>query len=221
MNDSNKSLRNLIVDGPASIGQRMRSRRWEWFRDQFPEIGSMSVIDLGGTAEAWLRAPVRPASVHVVNLEPESANPAAEWIRAEQGDACNLPGHILSGTYDMVFSNSVLEHVGGHVQRMKFAESVHKLASAHWVQTPYRYFPVEPHWLFPGFQFLSLAARAQVSRAWPLAHSKSASRSDGLEAAMGVELLSRSEMAYYFPSSVIRAERIVGMTKSVIAIKAA
>ncbi len=37
-----------------------------------------------------------------------------------------------------------------------------------WVQTPYRYFPIEPHWIFPGFQFLPLSARTEISRRWPL-----------------------------------------------------
>ena len=221
MSDNSKSMRNLLVDGPASVGQRMRARRWEWFRSQFPDIGSMSVIDLGGTVEAWMRAPVRPASVHVVNLESEPAAVTADWIRADTGDACDLPRHITGGTYDLVFSNAVIEHVGGHVQRMRFAENVHKLADRHWVQTPYRYFPVEPHWLFPGFQFLPLAVRAQVSRKWPLVHTKSSSRLEGLEAAMGVELLSRSEMMYYFPSSAIYPERVAGITKSLVAIKTA
>jgi hypothetical protein len=216
-----KSMRNLLVDGPTSVGQRMRSRRWEWFRSQFPDIESMSVIDLGGTVDAWVRAPVRPALVHVVNLEPEPTIITPDWIHADRGDACDLPQHIISGTYDIVFSNAVIEHVGGHAQRMRFAEAVHKLAIRHWVQTPYRYFPIEPHWLFPGFQFLPLAIRAEVSRKWPLVHTKSSSRREGLEAAMGVELLSRSEMAYYFPSSRICSERVGGLTKSLVAIKTA
>ena len=39
-----------------------------------------------------------------------------------------------------------------------------ELAQLHWVQTPYRYFPVEPHFLFPGFQFLPLTVRAVLMR---------------------------------------------------------
>jgi hypothetical protein len=142
-------------------------------------------------------------------------------MRADQGDACNLPDHIKNGSYDLVFSNSVLEHVGGHAQRARFAESVHKLANSHWIQTPYRYFPIEPHWLFPGFQFLPLTVRAGLSQRWPLVHTKSSSRREGLEAALWVELVSRAEMSYYFPSSAIRAERIAGIAKSLIAIKSA
>jgi hypothetical protein len=189
------------------------------FRAEFPGIDSMSVIDLGGTVEAWLRAPLRPASVHVINLEPQPEE-MADWIRADQADACDLPDRIAGGGYDLVFSNSVIEHVGGHSQRIRFAEAVHKLADRHWVQTPYRYFPVEPHWLFPGFQFLPVTARAGLSQRWPFAHSPSHDRQSGLRAVMAVELLSRTEFAFYFPHSVIRYEHMLGAVKSLIAIKA-
>jgi len=111
----------------------------------------------------WLRAPFRPATIHIVNLQaPPSEVPA--WMRVDQGDACALSDAIASGKYDLVFSNSVLEHVGGHAQRARFADNVHALSTRHWVQTPYRYFPVEPHWLSQGFQFLPLSARAEWAR---------------------------------------------------------
>jgi hypothetical protein len=215
------SIRKRIVEGPGSPGERRRARRWEWVREEFPEIESMSVIDLGGTAQSWLRTSIRPALVHIVNLEPSSQQPPAPWIRQDRADACDLPSHISDGRYDLAYSNAVIEHVGGHSQRMRFAETVHKLAERHWVQTPYRYFPVEPHWLFPGFQFLPVNARAELSRRWPLVHTRSESREQGLRAAMSVELLSRTEMTFYFPDSALRTERMMGMVKSLIAVKTA
>ena len=212
------ALRNRVVDAPDSVGARKRARRWQWLREAFPGIGSMSVIDLGGTVETWLRAPVRPGAVHVVNLEAPPAE-VPDWIRADRADACDLPEHIAGSRYDLVFSNSVIEHVGGHAQRMRFAAAVHRLAPKHWVQTPYRYFPIEPHWLFPGFQFLPLVVRGEISHRWPLMHTPSASRSEGITAAMEVELLSRTELGYYFPDSVLRQEKAMGLVKSLIAVK--
>jgi hypothetical protein len=212
------ALRDRFVEAPGSVGERMRARRWESFEATFPGIGSMSVIDLGGTVEAWQRAPVRPAAVHVLNLEAPPADVPA-WIEADQADVCDLPGHIALRDYDLVFSNAVIEHVGGYAQRLKFAAAVHRLAPKHWIQTPYRYFPIEPHWLFPGFQFLPLAARAEVSRRWPLVHTQSASHSEGVDAALGVELLSRTEMVCYFPGSTLRYEKMMGMIKSLIAVR--
>ena len=212
------ALRGYLVDNPRSAGERKRTRRWEWLRETFPDLDRMSVIDLGGTAGSWQRAPVRPAAVQVVNLEPEPGELPA-WIRADQGDACNLPDRILSNHYDLVFSNAVLEHVGGHAQRMRFAEAVHKLADRHWVQTPYRYFPIEPHWLFPGFQFLPVNTRVAVAQRWPLAYGGASTREDALWATLNVELIGRTEMAYCFPDSAIRVERMFGLVKSLIAVR--
>ena len=102
---------------------------------------------------------------------------------------------------------------------MRFADAVHKLADRYWVQTPYRYFPIEPHWLFPGFQFLPLATRAELSRHWPLGHTPLQNKDEGLRAAMSVELLSCSEMTFYFPDSTLLFERMIGVVKSLIATK--
>src|ERR1700689_5103704 len=109
-------LRRRLVEGPGSAGERCRVRRWERFAAAFPDAAAMSVIDLGGTTRSWLRARVRQASLHIINLAPQGGD-LPSWIRADQADACDLPPQILGGGYDLVFSNSVIEHVGGYAQR--------------------------------------------------------------------------------------------------------
>jgi hypothetical protein len=209
------TVRKRIVAGSAA---RRREERARWLAETFPDLDQMSVIDLGGRLLTWQRAPVRPKRVHVVNLKPPSAE-LPEWAEADNGDACNLPAHIASRRYDLVFSNSVIEHVGGHANRMRFAEAVHKLADAYWVQTPYRYFPIEPHWIAPGMQFLPVAARAYVARRWPLglAYGRGKAAEAAVKAVLQIELLDRTQMRHYFPDSAIRSEKVFGMPKSLIA----
>ncbi|MET8835583.1 class I SAM-dependent methyltransferase [Micromonospora sp. NPDC004540] len=214
-----RSLRSRLVDAPDSWGARRREARARWLGETFPDLANMSVIDLGGRLDTWLRAPVRPKHVHVVNLEPMSGG-LPEWAALDHGDACGLPEHIARRRYDLVFSNSVLEHVGGHERRLRFAESVHSLADAHWVQTPYRFFPVEPHWLAPGMQFLPTAGRAWLAQRWPLAYNPAGNRLDATRSVLWTELLDRTQMRHYFPDSTIRSERYLGMTKSLIACRA-
>nr|WP_296066695.1 class I SAM-dependent methyltransferase [uncultured Actinoplanes sp.] len=216
------SLRWRLVDRPGSVGDRMRKRRAGWLAQQFPDLAEMSVIDLGGRAGSWVNAPVRPKHVHIVNLEGETGLESGElppWTEVDFGDACDLPGAILSRRYDLVFCNSVLEHVGGHERRLRLADAVHKLADSHWVQTPYRYFPVEPHFVAPGMQFLPNAAQVSMARWWPLSHTRPADRTDAAQSALWIELLDRTQMRHYFPDSVIRAERFAGLTKSLIAVR--
>jgi hypothetical protein len=210
------SLRWRIVDNPDSLGARLQERRAHWLADTFPDLAQMSLIDLGGRIATWERAPVRPKRVHVVNLEPPPAE-VPEWAETDHGDACALPAHIARRRYDVVFSNSVIEHVGGHERRLRFAESVHLLADAHWVQTPYRYFPIEPHWLVPGMQFLPVVARTELALRWPLAYTPDTTREEAMKWVLWTELIDRTQMRHYFPDSVLRMEKVFGLPKSLIA----
>jgi hypothetical protein len=212
------SIRERIADRPNSLGGRRRAARWEWLVRTFPDLDEMTVLDLGGSADTWTTSAIHPAHVHVINIEPLAGNDH-DWVEIDYADACALPQHILSRRYDLAFSNSVLEHVGGHERRMRFAEAVHTVAPRHWVQTPYRYFPVEPHWIAPGMQFLPIRARAALARRWPLAHVRSASLRDALDGVLWTELIDRTQMRYYFPDSVIRSERLLGLAKSLIAVQ--
>jgi hypothetical protein len=207
----------VIADPYAgrTFSQRARARRWEEFGRRFPEISEMRVIDLGGDARYWAAAPVRPAELVLLNLYEQE--PPFETARVVVGDACALPDELASERFDLVYSNSAIEHVGGHSQREAFAESVEALGDRHWIQTPYRYFPIEPHWLFPGFQFLPVSARATVTQNWRIGQRYTRDRDAAIAQAMSVRLLSRTELAHYFPRSEIWTERLGGVVKSLVA----
>ena len=190
----------------------------------------MRVVDLGGEAQTWLEAPVRPREVVLLNIpwmaraQQQRLDEDGETaVRAVGGDACHPPPELTNESFDLVFSNSVIEHVGGHQRRAAFAQAVHALADHHWVQTPNRYFPIEPHWLFPGFQFLPARARAEVQRRWPVGHfaplrGKQDDR-DVMRDVLEVELVSKAEMRWYFPGSELVPEKAGPLTKSWIAVR--
>ena len=178
----------------------------------------MRVLDLGGTPHQWQEAPVKPKEVVVLNIEPLAAVQDTR-IRPILGDACDLPEALGTEDFDLVYSNSVLEHVGGHARRQAFARTVRSAAPRYWIQTPYRYFPVEPHWLFPGFQFLPIVVRVEISLRWQLGHIRSADREAALADVCGVELVSGTEMSGLFPDSEVWRERLGGVTKSLVAIQ--
>lgn len=205
--------------------------------ETFPNLHEMRVLDLGGTVTAWqpssdraYSSPVRPAHVTVINLEENDLYVYAdgrsgddEFVSHAVGDACRasevLAKSGLAADFDLVYSNSVIEHVGGHAQRVQFAEQIRKLAPRYWVQVPYKYFPVEPHWMFPGMQFLPTNIRVQIAMRWPLAPANSPDRESARDYVLSTELLSITEMRGYFPDSVVLKEKFLGLPKSLIAVR--
>lgn len=208
------------IDGPLSA--HFRRGRWELFRRHVPDLAALTVLDLGGTPQSWLSAPEHPRRVVSVNLPGSEVAEDLPWFESVVGDACEPATFLDRGPFDLVYSNSVVEHVGGHHQIKRFAEAVHAAAPRHWIQTPNRWFPVEPHWVCPGFQFLPLGPKAALSRYWPLGSFRCGAAECEevvVEDVLAIELLTARQLAHYFPTSRIVRERVGGLSKSFIAVR--
>ena len=210
--------RHAVLDpsNPISRGSRARAGRWEELTRRFPGLDDMRVLDLGGRPQWWSADP-RPASLTIVNLEP--VDDLQPWMTYIVADACSLGSEIAREKFDLVVSNSLLEHVGGYDRRRKLAEVIHRVADRHWVQTPNRYFPIEPHWLAPGWQFLPIPLRARILQKWPFQQVRPADYEGAVECVLETELVSRAELKILFPQSDIWSEKFLGMTKSLVAVR--
>ncbi len=197
-------------DNPDSFAGRARARRWGEFAARFPEIAELRVLDLGGTPRFWRAAPLRPRHVTVVNLLAEPAQ--EQWIDSRTGDACQPQ----EGDFDLVFSNSLIEHLPAQ-QRRRFADVAAAAAPRLWVQTPNRHFPIEPHWLFPGVQYMPRGARRWLAHNWP--GSNFAELPDELieSEVQNIELLTAAELGELFAGAEIWREKIGPLTKSLVA----
>src|SRR5712671_526568 len=117
---ASKLMGKLIdPDQAGSLTHRIRQRRNEEFKRRFPDLADMRVLDLGGTAISWRVLGLRPRSVTLVNLD-RAEEPAESWMSSVRADAC--AGGF--GKYDLLFSNSLFEHLGGHARRQQFAKVV-------------------------------------------------------------------------------------------------
>jgi hypothetical protein len=213
------TLTRLLADphSDRSLSSLARSRRWSEFERRFPDLQEMSVLDLGGTASYWRSSPRRPASLTLLNLF-EQEPPWADGAGALVGDVCDPPAQLRGERFDLVVSNSVIGHIGGHEMRSRFADVVLALGDSHWVQTPNRHFPLDPIFLFPAFPSLPFSAQVAVSRHWPLGHRQAETREAAAGLVLGVEFLTAAQLAHYFPGSELWRERFLGMTKSLVAI---
>jgi hypothetical protein len=151
-----------------------------------------------------------------VNLFEQEAGAATDVF---VGDACELPAALAGKRFDLVFSNPVIDQVGGHHRRLQFAENANALSDRHWIQTACPYFPLDAATLFPLQQQLPLAGRAWLARHWPLGHRRVSGWPDSVAINLEIEGLSKTALAYYFPDSKIVRERWAGVVKSLIAIR--
>jgi SAM-dependent methyltransferase len=199
-----------VVD---AISLRSRERKLRLFMDELQPTPETSVLDVGadelgfgegegcGTLNFFEERYPWPERITALGLHGghdfRARYPAITYV---QGDACELP--FGDGEFDIVFSNAVIEHVGGRErQRMLVSEAI-RVGRRVFITTPNRRFPVEVHTRLPLVHWLPDALAHPVYRA------------AGKEFAADVRLLSRRTFASLFPGRV----RIVSLGMTLVAI---
>lgn len=193
-----------VIRLAGRLAQRARARRYEWYqRTMKPQPGER-LLDVG-CGGSWSLAELDPeADVTGVDLVDRGGfeRPNQRFVAA---DACDLP--FDSDAFDLAYSNSLLEHID-RPRRQEFADEIRRVARRWWVQTPNYWFPIEPHALLPGAQFLPEGPRRLAWRASPR----------GVEYEDSLQLLRRRELSDLFPDSLVLDERTGPLNKSLVAV---
>jgi hypothetical protein len=198
---------------PGSIVSRFRARRLALLQERMAPHRQARILDVGGSEQGW-RTSGFHERVTILNLQRSREDTGL--CRFVQADALRMP--FRDKSFGLVVSNSVIEHVGDLEAQTRFACEVRRVALHYWVQAPNRHFPIEPHFLFPGFQFLPLTLKLLVGRHWPFSwpkqYGESAHELD--REIRTIRLPSERELRRLFPDGVIYRERLLGMTKSFV-----
>jgi hypothetical protein len=102
------------------------------------------------------------------------------------------------------------------------ANEVARVGKSYFIQTPNKYFPIEPHWLFPFFQFLPFSIQVFLTQHFTLGNiKKTNSKEAAINLVKEVRLLSKKEFESLFKDAKIYKEKIIGLTKSYTAYKIA
>ena len=215
-------LRRLADDGDAdSLSRRLRERRFRLFDSLVERLEPpISIVDIGGTVDFWERRgwAGRPGvSITCLNLGEQERRHGN--VRSVVGDATDL-ADFADGQFDVAFSNSVIEHLFTLEAQSRMAYEVHRVAAAHWVQTPNFWFPVEPHFLVPAWHWLPEDTRVAVLRRRGVGWAgRCEDEAFAREIVQQHRLMRRRELRRLFPSSAIVPERVFGLVKSWIAIR--
>src|SRR5687767_377885 len=134
----------------GALTRYWRRKRMQACVDMLGITPETSVLDVGGTMNVWRLSPVRPRLTLLNRFSRPADLPAdVKWV---EGDALRLP--FQDGQFDVVFSNSVIEHLETEANQRTFAAEVQRVGRKYFVQTPDRRFPVEPHLIAPFIHWL-------------------------------------------------------------------
>ena len=202
-----------------SLANRFRRRRFRFFESLLEPLPTpVRILDVGGTEAFWRHmGALNDARFEVTLLNLTRDHAGVRGMDAVTGDARDL-SRFGDDEFDVVFSNSVIEHLAEQAEQRRMAAEVRRVGTRYFVQTPNRYFPIEPHFLFPGFQFLPVSARVALVRRFALGYHDAMPDPDAARRAVSeIRLLDARELRELFPGARIYRERVVAMTKSLIA----
>lgn len=204
----------------ARFQRRFQPERVKLFYDTFDITEDTKVVDLGGTAFFWqlAQAQGRPVPrITILNILPVTGQ-LSPCVAAVIGDAKAAPFDDFC--FDIAFSNSLIEHLSNWGSQCVFADEVRRLAPNYFVQTPDKYFPVEPHFTTPFIHWLPKSARRRMIRnctVWGVLTRPSQERVD--DVVEEIKLLTQPEMAMLFPEAVLMSETFMGLSKSIVAFR--
>lgn len=199
--------------------QKYRERRFAFFRSLLNTVKAnkpISILDIGGEEVYWERMNFTdPQEINVTLLNIFVEPVKHSNFVSIKGDACDL-SNFKDKEFDVVFSNSVIEHLFTIENQKRMANEVRRVGKNYYVQTPNYYFPIEPHWIFPFFQFLPFPAKVFLTNNFDLGVFK---KTKNVEAAKRlvreVNLLTEKEMQSLFPEGKVYREPFFGLTKSI------
>jgi hypothetical protein len=211
------SMRRLADDeNPNSFSNKLRARRFRQFELLAASMPlPLRILDVGGTNDFWEKrgwVGRRDVQIFSLNLVPEKQ--LHENVKPLTGNATDL-SQFGDASFDIAFSNSVIEHLFTFESQRRMATEIQRVGKAFWVQTPNFWFPMEPHFQVPGWQWMPLDLRIAIIQRWRCGwRGPCADRTAARKLVEEVRLLTRNTLTTLFPGAALIPERFCGLVKS-------
>jgi hypothetical protein len=174
------------------------------FFERFDPHPQNLILDVGGDPFNWSLISEQARIVYL-NL-PTRKVADRSWIIA---NGQRLP--YADKKFDIVYSNSVIEHLGNIENQESYANEVRRVGVKYYVQTPSRGFPIEPHLMTPLIHWFPRSLQRRLLRnftIWGLVTRPSRAEVDSFLAE--VNLLDKLQLQVLLPDSEIWLERVLG-----------
>lgn len=201
-----------------SLGNKFRQKRILLFKEKLNQLPKpIRILDVGGNQDFWVNAGLQndqDVQITILNLEAQDVK--YDNLVSVSGNATDL-SEYKSNEFDIAFSNSVIEHLYTNENQKKMADEIIRVGTYHYVQTPNKYFIIEPHYLLPFFQFIPKRIRFWILTKTCLSRFRKWPKKNARQYLDEIVLLSENDLRKLFPSSRIWKEKFLGMSKSFVA----
>jgi hypothetical protein len=201
-----------------AVATKFRKKRFQFFQALIANLPRpITILDVGGTARFWETVGYIKDDTNILLFNTKAFPAKYANMTSVAGDATAMPEY-RDKEFSIVFSNSVIEHLGSFEDQQKMAEEIRRVGQRYYVQTPNRYFPIEPHVLIPFFQFYPLRLKIFIVThfktpwGWEIPDKARATRHIS-----SIRLMSERELRQLFPGAKIYREKFMGLTKSITA----
>ena len=151
--------------------------------------------------------------VTLVNLTAADVN--HKGIESVVGDARQLD-RFSDRAFDLAHSNSVIEHIRLW-KTWRQGDEVRRLAPRYFVQTPYYWFPFDPHARLPFWQWMPKRALSHPDETKLRLFPQQPDLRRAVATVQSANLLDMRQFRHLFPDAKIAVERFLGMRKSLLA----
>jgi len=201
-----------------SLANKLRAQRFALFAslvDQLPK--PIRIIDVGGTLSYWQqRGWLSKDGVEITVVNRGAQEFVFENVIVKDGNALDL-SEYADGAFDVAYSNSVIEHLFSFENQSKMAAEVQRVARSYWIQTPNYWFPIEPHFHVPGWQWLPRSIRVALLMRFRCGwRGPATDRKHAEDLVDEVRLMNKDELTRLFPNAILWREKIFGLTKSLV-----
>jgi SAM-dependent methyltransferase len=204
------------ADNPKSYANKLRAKRFGEFEKWVAKLPRpIRMLDVGGSNGYWnLRGWAGRDDIEIVTLNTEAEKQCFDNIQPLVGDLTNLE-RFADRSFDLIFSNSVIEHLFSFENQRRMASEVRRVGKSFWVQSPNYWFPLEPHFQLPGWQWMPVATRVALIQRWQFGKwGPYADPAIARNVVEEVRLLTKSELKDIFPGATLLPERFCGLVKS-------